>query len=65
MNGAEDHGKTKVFVVCHHGNDSQLAARHLHKQLSDAGVGGRFTVRDIMGGMDGWALEVDTDFPRY
>ncbi|KAL3098946.1 hypothetical protein niasHS_000934 [Heterodera schachtii] len=65
INGAGNNGKTKVFVVCHHGNDSQLAACHLHKQLSEAGIGDRFMVRDIVGGMDGWALEVDADFPRY
>uniref|UniRef100_A0A183BUD8 Adenylyltransferase and sulfurtransferase MOCS3 homolog n=1 Tax=Globodera pallida TaxID=36090 RepID=A0A183BUD8_GLOPA len=65
INGTSADARTKVFVVCHHGNDSQLAARHLNERLADAGVADRFTVRDIVGGLDGWALEVDTDFPRY
>uniref|UniRef100_A0A0K0D9U6 Rhodanese domain-containing protein n=1 Tax=Angiostrongylus cantonensis TaxID=6313 RepID=A0A0K0D9U6_ANGCA len=48
-----------VFVICHRGNDSQLAVEILKKKLP-------FTrVRDISGGYEAWATEVDKDFPTY
>lgn len=50
-----------VFVVCHRGNDSQLAVRILQEKLAESG----FRFRDIVGGLDRWALDVDQNFPRY
>lgn len=50
-----------VFVVCHRGNDSQLGVRILQEKLAASG----FRFRDIIGGLDRWALDVDEDFPRY
>lgn len=48
-----------IFVICRLGNDSQIAA----KAILDAGHGGR--VRDVIGGLRGWAKTVDTTFPVY
>ncbi|VDO15005.1 unnamed protein product [Haemonchus placei] len=48
-----------VFVICHRGNDSQLAVEILKKKLPS------FRIRDIRGGYEAWANEVDRDFPRY
>lgn len=50
-----------VFVVCHRGNDSQLAVRVLQEKLSQSDL--RF--KDIVGGLDRWAIDVDQNFPRY
>ncbi|VDM55268.1 unnamed protein product [Angiostrongylus costaricensis] len=54
----EEHS-SEIFVICHRGNDSQLAVEILKKKLP-------FTrVRDIRGGYEAWATEVDKDFPTY
>jgi len=51
------------YVICHRGNDSQLAVNLLKEKM----VGTRFKiiVKDIIGGLDNWAVEVDKSFPRY
>lgn len=49
----------QIFVICHRGNDSQLAVEILKKKLPFA------RVRDIRGGYEAWATEVDKDFPTY
>jgi len=64
MHGADDIS-TKVFVVCHRGNDSQLAMRLLRERLSSASLLDQFTLRDISGGLERWAQDVDPSFPRY
>lgn len=46
-----------VYVICKHGNDSQLAVEALKKHGIKA--------MDVIGGLDAWALEVDESFPRY
>jgi adenylyltransferase/sulfurtransferase len=56
-----DEHSVLVFVVCHRGNDSQLAVRLLQKKFSDSGI--RF--RDIIGGLERWATDVDVNFPLY
>ncbi|VDO19072.1 unnamed protein product [Heligmosomoides polygyrus] len=48
-----------VFVICHRGNDSQLAVEALKKKLDF------LRIRDIRGGYEAWATEVDQGFPRY
>lgn len=47
-----------VVVYCHHGMRSEMAA-HV---LRDAGV---TRVRNLVGGIDRWSLEVDPSVPRY
>lgn len=47
-----------LYVVCRRGNDSQRAVAALRA----AGI--RHSV-DVVGGMEGWAREVDPSFPTY
>ncbi|KAI1733046.1 thiF family domain-containing protein [Ditylenchus destructor] len=51
-----------VYVVCHRGNDSQLAIALLREKMASSGCAIKF--RDIIGGLDDWAL-IDQSFPRY
>lgn len=46
------------YVVCRRGNDSQRAVAALRRAGISQGV-------DVVGGMEGWAREVDTSFPTY
>lgn len=46
-----------LIVVCHHGQRSLLATRHLRR------LGLPST--NLRGGVDAWALEIDPDMPRY
>jgi monothiol glutaredoxin len=49
---------TPLTFHCHHGGRSQAAAEHF------AGLG--FTnVSNVVGGIDAWSLEVDSEVPRY
>ena len=48
-----------LFVVCRRGNDSQRAVA----RLCEAGVAAHAV--DVVGGMEGWAQEVDPGFPTY
>lgn len=50
----------KIFVVCHRGNDSQLAAKELDEKL-----GGNMIIRDVVGGLEAWAKRIDPEFPIY
>ena len=56
-----------LYVVCHHGNDSQLAVQLLKEQLPVAidAHGGGVEVKDIAGGLAEWAEVVDCSFPKY
>ncbi|KAM1149381.1 hypothetical protein ACFX15_029822 [Malus domestica] len=60
----EDHRGTdsgsggKVYVICRRGNDSQRAVQYLHKM-------GFTSAKDIIGGLEGWAHEVDPNVPTY
>ena len=47
-----------VVVVCHSGRRSLMATRFLR----GAGVG---LATNLRGGVDAWAIEVDSDMPRY
>ncbi|KAI6172182.1 Adenylyltransferase and sulfurtransferase MOCS3 [Aphelenchoides besseyi] len=51
----------EIFVICHRGNDSQLAVKLLREKLSDSGI--RF--RDVIGGLDAYSRDVDCEFPIY
>ncbi|KAI6197089.1 hypothetical protein M3Y94_01183900 [Aphelenchoides besseyi] len=53
--------QSDVFVICHRGNDSQLAVKLLQEKLSESGI--RF--RDVIGGLDAFARDVDSKFPIY
>jgi len=48
----------EIIVMCHGGVRSQRAAEFLVRQ----GFG---TVRNLQGGIDAWAREVDPTVPRY
>jgi adenylyltransferase/sulfurtransferase len=48
----------KLYVICRRGNDSQRAAQYLHKM-------GFTSARDIVGGLESWAHDVDPNFPTY
>jgi adenylyltransferase/sulfurtransferase len=68
-----------VYVVCHRGNDSQLAVELLRSKFPDSkganhsggnnnsggGKDENVTFRDLAGGLEAWAAEVDESFPRY
>ncbi|VDN25749.1 unnamed protein product, partial [Cylicostephanus goldi] len=49
----------EVFVICHRGNDSQIAVELLKEKLKP------LRVRDIEGGYEAWAGKIDTSFPHY
>jgi monothiol glutaredoxin len=49
---------TPLAFHCHHGGRSQAAAEHF------AGLGFS-NVSNVVGGIDAWSLEVDTEVPRY
>jgi adenylyltransferase/sulfurtransferase len=54
-----DSGATaSVYVVCRRGNDSQRAVQYLQKT-------GFSSAKDIIGGIESWALDVDPKFPTY
>lgn len=47
-----------LYVICRRGNDSQRAVDYLHKM-------GFPTAKDIVGGLESWARDVDPNFPAY
>ncbi|KAH7859751.1 hypothetical protein Vadar_004991 [Vaccinium darrowii] len=47
-----------LYVVCRRGNDSQRAVQYLHKM-------GFTSAKDIIGGIESWAHDVDSTFPTY
>ncbi|KHJ94377.1 MoeZ/MoeB domain protein [Oesophagostomum dentatum] len=49
----------EVFVICHRGNDSQIAVKILEEKLKP------LRVRDVIGGYEAWATEIDQEFPHY
>jgi rhodanese-related sulfurtransferase len=49
---------TEVVVYCHHGVRSEMAAH-------DLVAAGFRRVRNLVGGIDRWSREVDTEVPRY
>lgn len=60
----EKEGKTnsgsgaQLYVLCRRGNDSQRAVQYLHKI-------GFTSAKDIVGGLEGWARDVDPSLPMY
>ncbi|KAK6145137.1 hypothetical protein DH2020_021957 [Rehmannia glutinosa] len=47
-----------LYVICRRGNDSQRAVEYLHKM-------GFTSAKDIIGGLESWAHDVDPQFPTY
>ncbi|KAL3500149.1 hypothetical protein ACH5RR_039242 [Cinchona calisaya] len=47
-----------LYVICRRGNDSQRAVQYLHKM-------GFSSAKDIIGGLESWAHDVDPNFPTY
>ncbi|KAK4408700.1 Adenylyltransferase and sulfurtransferase MOCS3 [Sesamum angolense] len=47
-----------LYVICRRGNDSQRAVQYLHKM-------GFASAKDIIGGLESWAHDVDPSFPTY
>ena len=64
-----------LYVVCHHGNDSQLAVKLLQEKLpirlrrgendSNSSTHVECLVKDIDGGLAEWSKVVDCKFPKY
>ncbi|KAE9596377.1 hypothetical protein Lal_00048825 [Lupinus albus] len=48
----------QLYVVCRRGNDSQRAVQSLQKM-------GFTSAKDIIGGLESWAHNVDPNFPTY
>jgi Rhodanese-related sulfurtransferase len=48
----------EIVVYCHHGMRSGMAAQWLREQ-------GFSRVRNLVGGIDRWSVEVDPSVPRY
>ncbi|KAL5212294.1 hypothetical protein ABZP36_023141 [Zizania latifolia] len=47
-----------IYVICRRGNDSQIAVQLLREK-------GFLSAKDIIGGLQSWAQDVDPDFPVY
>ncbi|KAL5101272.1 hypothetical protein RYX36_005599 [Vicia faba] len=54
----EEEKSAELYVVCRRGNDSQRAVQYLHKM-------GFASAKDIVGGLESWAKNVDPNFPTY
>jgi glyoxylase-like metal-dependent hydrolase (beta-lactamase superfamily II)/rhodanese-related sulfurtransferase len=48
----------EIIVYCHHGNRSQRAVEFLYEK-------GFKNVKNLVGGIDAWAVKVDRKLPRY
>ena len=55
--------KKSVYVMCRRGNASQRAVRFLKDNLPP--VEGRDDIKDLVGGLEAWAKDVDTSIPSY
>ncbi|PIN14020.1 Molybdopterin synthase sulfurylase [Handroanthus impetiginosus] len=59
VNKAGDNSRdSSLYVICRRGNDSQRAVDCLHKM-------GFTSAKDIIGGLESWAHDVDPKFPTY
>lgn len=56
--GVVSGSSAQLYVVCRRGNDSQKAVQYLHKM-------GLNSAKDIVGGLESWADNVDPNFPTY
>uniref|UniRef100_A0A5S6QKX7 Adenylyltransferase and sulfurtransferase MOCS3 homolog n=1 Tax=Trichuris muris TaxID=70415 RepID=A0A5S6QKX7_TRIMR len=51
-----------AFVICHRGNQSQLAVARLRSKL---GHSTEWSFKDVVGGVEAWSKEIDNSFPVY
>lgn len=51
----------QIYLICRRGNDSQVAAKQLSEDLTDAGV----RIHDVVGGLHAWTNQIDEHFPKY
>lgn len=58
QSGSDGVSAASLYVVCRRGNDSQRAVQYLHKM-------GFTSAKDIIGGLESWAHDVDPTFPTY
>ncbi|KAI8910532.1 adenylyltransferase [Powellomyces hirtus] len=56
--GPNTSGTLPIYVICRRGNDSQLAVQMLQK----TGFG---QAKDVIGGLETWARDMDSSFPTY
>uniref|UniRef100_A0A5B7BD30 Adenylyltransferase and sulfurtransferase MOCS3 n=1 Tax=Davidia involucrata TaxID=16924 RepID=A0A5B7BD30_DAVIN len=56
--GTDTGSGASLYVICRRGNDSQRAVQYLHKM-------GFSSAKDIIGGLQSWAHDVDPNFPTY
>lgn len=56
--GVVSGSSAQLYVVCRRGNDSQRAVQYLQKM-------GFTSAKDIVGGLESWAHNVDPNFPTY
>ena len=54
----EPHRQRRIVVHCHHGGRSMRVTQWLRVQ-------GFAAVQNMSGGIDQWAIEIDTTLPRY
>ncbi|XP_054165450.1 adenylyltransferase and sulfurtransferase MOCS3-like [Oppia nitens] len=54
-----DKTNVKLIIMCRRGNASQKAVRLLKTKIND------ILIKDIIGGLEAWAKEVDPKFPMY
>ena len=52
------HQDSRVVVFCHHGGRSERVAHWLREQ-------GFAKAQNMVGGIDNWAVQIDTSLPRY
>jgi len=57
----EKQDKVKVIMQCRRGNASQKAVRLLKSKIKNNNV----LIKDVVGGLEGWAKEIDPTFPMY
>ncbi|KFK27115.1 hypothetical protein AALP_AA8G336600 [Arabis alpina] len=49
---------SSIYIVCRRGNDSQRAVQYLRESGFDS-------AKDIIGGLEAWATDVNPNFPTY
>lgn len=54
----EEFRQKRIIVYCHHGGRSLMVTQWLREQ-------GFARAQNMTGGIDAWALEIDTSLPRY
>ena len=59
---APDEDKHQIFVMCRRGVASQRGVREIQKRLKNSDC---FEIKDIVGGIQSWAKEIDKEMPIY